>query len=77
MRRRPSGFPAKRQAQLIYQFRPVGIFELFFFQEGCLSRRITDRHFKYEGTPHFPVTASSAKIGFWKVNLKPLKGEVP
>jgi hypothetical protein len=44
---------------------------------ALLASMPTDMAFKYEGTPHFPVTASSAKIGFWKVNLKPLEGEVP
>jgi hypothetical protein len=32
---------------------------------------------EYEGTSRFQVTASSAKIDVEKVNLKPLKGEVP
>ena len=32
---------------------------------------------EYEGTSHFLVAASSAKIGFLEVNLQPLKGEVP
>ncbi len=31
---------------------------------GYLLCRFTP--LKYEGTPHFPVTASSAKIGLWK-----------
>ena len=32
---------------------------------------------EYKGTSHFLVTASSVKIGFGKVNLQPLEGEVP
>jgi hypothetical protein len=32
---------------------------------------------EYEGTSHFSVTASSAKIGVGSVNLKPSEGEAP
>jgi transposase-like protein len=32
--------------------------------DACVD--ILMRQNKYEGTPHFPVTASSAKIGLWK-----------
>lgn len=49
---------------------------VLFVQIGALEVENVNQ-IKYEGTPHFPVTASSAKIGFWKVNLKPLEGEVP
>jgi hypothetical protein len=35
-----------------------------------LSQNASDLNFsKYEGTPHFPVTASSAKIGLWQQSI--------
>jgi hypothetical protein len=36
---------------------------VLFVQIGALEVENFDQ-IKYEGTPHFPVTASSAKIGF-------------
>jgi hypothetical protein len=37
---------------------------------------LAQRH-EYEGTSRFQVTASSAKIGVFEVNLQPFEGEVP
>lgn len=34
--------------------------------EESMASILSGRKFKYEGTPHFPVTALSAKIGLWK-----------
>jgi hypothetical protein len=42
-----------------------------------ISRVMRFAQVEYEGTSRFLVTASSAKIGFGKVNLQPLEGEVP
>jgi len=49
---------------LVYQHGGEGM--------GCLAQR-----HEYEGTSHFLVTASSAKIDFGEVNLQPTEGEAP
>jgi predicted AAA+ superfamily ATPase len=60
----------------VIDVRPVGQQQLVTGstvarRAGCMilakdQQAVRPIRFKYEGTPHFPVTASSAKIGLWK-----------